>query len=346
MDQKNQKIAILSLKPRNGRPYDSVETTMANVFGRLPSPPFSDEWVGSGPTLWDGRSGKYEILFGVGRPEEMLGVFGRPKKTKYALHYQSIMLKKSEPHWRVRMPWFLRKFIFSQADMVIAPSAFSAGTIKKFFPKTRVEFVLNGIDPNFFHPSKRNVPHLAEKFGVNISKPIVTFVGALQGRKRPDVFIEIARRLPDATFLAVGRPLPELEGDFLTRAQDIPNFQSIPLMSREDMAICLASSEIFVFPSLREPAALCILESMASGAVPVMSKSGGSVEFLKDGESGFLVPQDEKEIDAFVAIIKKLLSDEHLRRTFSAAARREAEGHTWDVAAKKYEGLFLSLVRE
>lgn len=317
---------------------------MLAVFKRLPTD-FECSWVGEGPKLRDVMAGKYDILFGVGHPRELPAILLRPRKTKYILHYQSVLLKKSEPGWRVRMPWPIRKLIFSQADMAIMPSAFSAGTVRQFFPRLRVEYVLNGIDSAFFHPGKKNLPYLKEKFGIDTSKPLVTFIGgALQIRKRPDIFINIARRFSptEATFVAVGRPVPE--HDFLTGTEHITNFKSVPLMSREEVAICLASSKVFVFPSLREPAALVNLEAMASGAVPVVSQSGGNVEFMQDGVSGFYVSHDDKEEDVFVARIKSLLADEKLRQSMSAAARRAAEGQTWDVAAKKYEALFRSLV--
>jgi glycosyltransferase involved in cell wall biosynthesis len=341
MEQKT--IKILSLKPLTGQSYDAVETTMVSVFKRFPSPPFECSWQKSHTSdLKSIMAGRYDILFGIGNPRELPAILLRPKKTKYVLHYQSIMLKKSEPNWPVRMPWPLRKLIFNQADMVIAPSAFSAGTIKQFFPHLRVEYVLNGIDSVFFQPEKKNPPYLKEKFGIDASRPIVAFVGALQARKRPDVFVNIARRFPDATFVAAGRPVPEV--DFLSGTGNIPNFKHINLTSREDVAIFLASIKIFIFPSLREPAALVNLEAMASGAVPIVSKSGGNVEFLHDGVSGYLIPNDEKEVDAFVAVLRKLLNDDALHAKISVAARKEAEAHTWDKAAREYEALFRSLL--
>src|SRR6185436_11475833 len=135
------------------------------------------------PKLSEIIDGKYDLLFGVGRPKELLAALVRPKKTKYIIHYQSILLKKSEPMWRVRMPWLFRKFIFSQADLVLSPSNFSASTVKELLPEMRVEYVLNGIDTDFFHPSKKNLPYLREKYGIDTSRALVVFVGTLQKRK-------------------------------------------------------------------------------------------------------------------------------------------------------------------
>jgi glycosyltransferase involved in cell wall biosynthesis len=190
---------------------------------------------------------------------------------------------------------------------------------------------------------------LREKYHIETAQPIVSFVGALQARKRPEVFIALAAKFPEAQFVAVGRRDPAHE--VLAKAKGLKNFQWVERMPREDIAALLSVSKIFVFPSLNEPAAAVILEAMASGCVPVLSASGGNGEFL-DGAAdtnaaataaGFLVSNDFHEMDAFAAALRKLLDDRALLEKMSVTARRAAERHSLDMVAEQYEKHILEL---
>ncbi len=67
-----------------------------------------------------------------------------------------------------------------------------------------------------------------------------------------------------------------------------------------------------------------IVEAMAHG-LPVVSTTGSGVsEAVVDGESGFLLPQDDPE--AFAAALARILGDAQLRAQVGSAARERAAG--------------------
>jgi len=345
-------MRLFGAKKFSGEPVDGIDNATKAIFGHMTGAEVEllafgiFEAKGALKKMRGSRAvallfGEYDALWSIGHVKEIFIVLiCRLRRMKYCINFHTILLKNTEGRWRVRTPWFLRKFLFSRADIIITPSEFSAGTVRRYFPKKNVVGILNGVDVDSFHPGKKDLAILREKYHVRTDKPIIAFVGTLQARKRPDVFIEIARRFPNAHFVAVGRKTPE--EDFLA-GSSIPNFQWIPLMPREDIAVLLASSYAFVFPSLDEPSAAVILEAMASGAVPVLSKSGGNGEFLEDGKSGFLIPYDSQEIEMFTGILAQLVSDKGFHENISAAARREAERHSFDIVAEQYKKAILSL---
>jgi glycosyltransferase involved in cell wall biosynthesis len=281
-----------------------------------------------------------DIVWGNGHIKELLFVLLKSSRSKYVINFHTVLLRRSGP-WGVRTPWFLRKFLFYRADIIICPSEFSADSVRMYFPYKKVISVLNGVELGLFDPSKENEAYLKEKYKLDLSLPVVAFVGALNARKRSDLFIALAKEMPEAQFIAVGRAVPEF--DCLSAAHDLKNFQWVPSMPREDVAIFLASAAVFVFPSLNDASAAVILEAMASGAVPIVSKSGGSGEFFRDGESGFFIEESDAEEGAFLEKLHMLLANPSLRLKLSQAARKEAEQHSWSVAAKKYEEAILSL---
>jgi glycosyltransferase involved in cell wall biosynthesis len=340
-------IKILAAKTFTGNPADGIDNFNKAVFGGIKDGAVEFYLYSDVPLEEKGAirrlmvpkyrfllTGKADWLWGIGRASELPLLLIKPKRTKYAINFHTILIKGGGGPWTVKTPWFLRKFLFSRADLIVCPSEFSAQSVRKYFPHKKVVSILNGVDLELFNPKKKNEKYLKEKFRLDFSKPIVVYVGTLQPRKRPEVFIAVAEKYQGANFVMVGRQVSA--GSFGEKISNARNVTWIESMSREDVACLFASSRILLFPSLNEPAAAVILEAMASGCVPVVSKSGGNPEFFKDGESGFLIEPREGELDDFVAKIDLLLNKEEEQLRFSQAARREAERHSWDAVAQKY----------
>jgi len=344
-------IKTLSLKKLTGNPADGIDNFTLAVFGRLNKDNirfFASVYkgfkeFGSIEILKESKlffllKERPDYLWGIGALRELFYLLFKPNKTKYVINFHTILIKKDGP-WKVKTPWFLRKLIFSKADLIICPSEFSGQSVKKYFPSKNIVSILNGVDLDLFNPNKKNERYLKEKYQIDFSKPLIVFVGTLQPRKRPDLFIEIAKNYQKANFLMVGRQIPP--HDFLGSVKDLKKIQWIEKMSREDIAVLFASSSIFVFPSLNEPSAAVILEAMASGCVPIISKSGGNPEFLKDGESGFLIDVNSTEKENFIKKINLLITDANLLEKISKNARVEAEKHSWDKTAQEYQNALL-----
>jgi glycosyltransferase involved in cell wall biosynthesis len=348
-------IAILSLKRATNNPADGIDNFNRAIFTKMD--PDKIIFYTSGDVVEKGAMKKISgsvltfllthrpnIIWGNGNIKELplvlvarLFSFGR---IKYIINFHTVLLRRSGP-WGVRTPWFLRKILFNHAAIIICPSEFSAESVQRYFPYKKVISILNGVELCLFNPVKKNESYLQQKYNLDFSSPIVAFVGVLSARKRPDLFIRLAREMPQVRFIAVGRSLPEF--DCLSATCDMNNFQWVESMTREDIAIFLASVAVFVFPSLNDASAAVILEAMASGAVPLVSKSGGNSEFFQDGESGFLVAQEQNEKEMFLEKIKMLLHNQELRTKLSLSARSEAGKHAWDAVAKQYEEAITSL---
>lgn len=278
-----------------------------------------------------------EYLFGNGSVVDIPFIMCKPSGTRYVIAWHTLLLR-NENYWRVRTPWFVRRFVFNSAFSVLCVSEYIASTVRRYFPSARITAILNGVDTALFDPVKKNTGYLKEKYALDCARPIVAYVGTLVPRKRPDIFFACARRVPEADFVMVGRAVPP--DDFLTEMRTIPNIRWIPSMSREDVAVFLASSSVFLFPSINEPAAAVILESMASGCVPVVSQSGGNGEFFTDGLSGFAVPCAAGEVYNCIQKIKLLLSDAAKRAGMAESARHEAVLHSWDTVSLAYADYF------
>lgn len=341
---------ILSFKDFTGNPADGIDNFNLAVFGRMSEgeinfyakAPDNFKEIGAIKKLKTSKVAflikeQPDIFWGTGNIKELLFLLIKPIKTKYIINFHTILIKGSGP-WKVKTPWFLRKMIFSRADAIICVSEFSAQTVRRYFPDKKVFAVLNGVDLKLFNPKKKNKDYLKEKYKMDFFQPLAVFIGTLLPRKRPDIFIKLARMIPSVNFVAVGC---QSKTNFLAEAKNLKNFQWVEKMSREDIATLLASAQIFIFPSLNEPSAAVILEAMASGAVPIVSQSGGNSEFLSEGQEGFLVAFNKDEIFNFAEKIKTLVNNENLRNKMSQACRLKATNHSWTVVTAQYERLLI-----
>ena len=211
-------------------------------------------------------------------------------------------------------------------------------TILDYFPEKKVELIYSGVDLDFFISQKKDWNYLSKKFDIHFDKPLVIFIGSLNLRKRPDVFIKIAANYPKANFLMIGKG----DAGFLKYTENSKNFQYIDKMNREDIAKLFASADVLLFPSLQEPYGLVVVEAMASGLPVVVSASGAFPELVNDGKDGFLVPVDNEEIDNFTRVLDQILFDKNLWQKMSKNAVQNVKRFSWENTAKGYKKILLN----
>jgi hypothetical protein len=89
------------------------------------------------------------------------------------------------------------------------------------------------------------------------------------------------------------------------------------------MPVALADVDVLVVPPTRDMRVLVATEAMAAGAVPVVSSATavwGAGDLVQHGVTGFVYPAGD--IDCLAATLQRLVDDEQLRATVSAAAMR------------------------
>ncbi len=345
-------IRVLNTKRFSGSPADGIDNFNKAVFGRMrreeclfASTKDESKLAGTADfeigaikkiknILKELIFGRYDVLWGNGHPRELLYWIVKPRTTCYIINFHTILIKKNGP-WKTKTPWFVRWLIFRCADGIICPSEFSAESVRRYFPNKKVINILNGVDLSLFNPNKRNDQYLQETFNMGAGRRRVAFIGTLQPRKRPEVFLEVAQQLPEYDFILVGAATPPWT--YAERAQNIKNVRYIPKMSRAEVAMLLASSDLFLFPSLNEPSAAVILEAMASGCIPIVSKSGGNGEFFEHNREGLLVEPAKEEVGFITRTIKELCANLERMNEMKENACKNAQEHSWSMVAKKYQ---------
>ena len=163
----------------------------------------------------------------------------------------------------------------------------------------------------------RNVARAA--LGLPSDVPVVVFVARLTAIKRPERFLEIARRLadrhPGTVFAVVG------EGDRLAQLQSSAPSNVRFLGWRGDVEAVYAASDLVVLTSDNEGMPVSLIEAALCG-VPAVATDVGSVrEVVLDGRSGWLGAPD---VEGLTALVNQALADPARLRAAGAAAREHS----------------------
>lgn len=124
-------------------------------------------------------------------------------------------------------------------------------------------------------------------------------------------------------------------------AHENPDFIFCGIQRGEALARHFASGDLFLFPSRSETFGNVTLESMASGVATVAFDYGAAREYLRNGENGAAVDNDEQFIEAAV----QLAADDAQRHVLgNNAARAMKRLHPQQVVAE-FDALLAELAQ-
>ena len=182
---------------------------------------------------------------------------------------------------------------------------------------------------------------------------ILGYFGALTERKRPLVFVDVihafCRRYPEIPVVGLLFGLPGIEDLAAGRAVEVHAREigipdRIRLMGYQTpVEPWMCATDVLIVPAVREPFGRTLIEAMLLGTPVVAANSGGNLEAIDDGVTGFLVTPDEP--DAFIGTIHRLLADDVLRSSIVQKARNSAvRKYSVQAHVQRISELYLSLL--
>ena len=210
--------------------------------------------------------------------------------------------------------------IHKQTDRTLAPSTWSCEQLKSS-GVDNVSLWQRGVDSVKFNPAKRS-PGLRESFTAQSqNKIVVGYVGRLANEKRIEDLAPLHDR-DDVQIVIVGDGPARQK---LERA--LPRALFVGYQSGEDLAAHYASFDIFVHTGKHETFCQSIQESLASGVPVIAPHSGGPLDLVQHGRTGFLL--DTSNASDLIAAFE-LLSDAHTRLLMGITARESVTHRTWE----------------
>lgn len=222
--------------------------------------------------------------------------------------------KSNKKGW-VKILHNFQKEVCMKADGIIVPSKYLAELVQGWgVDRSKIHIIYNGVE---FKPSNLTKEEARKSIGIHGN--IIVSAGRLVPWKGFKMLIKIMPRLL------------EISQFFrLVIAGDGPDRKSLEMMiknmgldkkvyligkkSPEELAIYLASADVFVLNSGYEGFSHQILEVFAAGVPVIASAVGGNKEVIVQGQNGFLVKYNDEF--NLVEAIKGLWKLEELRAQF------------------------------
>jgi len=250
------------------------------------------------------------------------------------------------------------KQVLRRADRVVVATIAELTQLRFLYKAVQSKLVVipPGVDVSHFYP----IPADEAKMYVGL-KPgdrMVLFVGRIEPLKGVDTLIQamscVQMKQARPVHLAIigGDPAasPQEMSAEMARLQklcdDLAVGQTVVFLGKRDqdkLPYYYSAAELLVMPSHYESFGMVALEAMACGTPVVASEVGGLAYLVKDGETGFTVPDQEPE--KLCEKISLLLNDKQLHLMMSQRAVEYAQDYAWEKIAQQivevYEGLLV-----
>ena len=219
----------------------------------------------------------------------------------------------------------MAKFLALRSDYTFAISKKISATSQAWCGRHFDLMHAIGIDQLVYFPNQ-------EGNGKRSGQKQIVGCGSLCERKRPDLFVDIARSFPTYRFIWVGNgEMKEAIRSKIAR-EHIENVEILDYMFSHELAEHYRRSTVFLFPSIHEGFPKVVVEAMACGLPAIVCDHYGP-EAVVDGETGFVV-HDRSEMEARLDF---LLRDDLACERMGQAAVARARWFTWDKIARNYE---------
>ncbi len=221
------------------------------------------------------------------------------------------------------------------SDIVISVAKWQQGLLKKegiysiYIPNGVDIKACETVDPDRFRSRYR------------IYDEFYFFLGDIRWYKRPKLFLELARRMPERTFVMAG---DSVSTENLKTRLGIPipeNVLCLGPLSHTDYMDALASCTVPILASKNDTCPTALLEAMACRKVVVAADNAGPKEIVTHGRDGFLFKPDNAD-----DLYEKALQAWNHPEVGIDAYRRVKTEYDWGVIIKRLDALYMELHEE
>jgi glycosyltransferase involved in cell wall biosynthesis len=218
--------------------------------------------------------------------------------------------------------------IYQRCDAILAPAESIAAVLHAQRMNKYISIWSRGVDRGQFNPERRDM-EWRRSFGIGDDEPVISFLGRIVMEKGLDVFADALDALAErgaphrALIIGEGPARPWFEDRLKAHDAIFVGHQE-----KEGLARALASTDVFLNPSITETNGNETLDAMACGLPVVAAAATGATSLVRDGETGTLV--EPGDTDAFADALEAYVRSPELRRKHGEAGLAFAKTMDWD----------------
>jgi len=192
----------------------------------------------------------------------------------------------------------LRKKGLEKSDRIITPAELLKPKIKKIYKIENAELVPNPVPI----PYEENIKKQEE--------PLAIFLGRLDPIKRPWIYAEIARKLPNVQFLFLGTShFPQMMNPIMERYKEIKNLKFLGLTLGREKAEILSKAWVLINSSIHEALPMSFEEALSYKMAILSCHNPDTITSDYGSYTGQPLGYGHHEIPRFVEGLQYLLSN-------------------------------------
>lgn len=228
--------------------------------------------------------------------------------------------------------------------------------------------IINGLDHDTFDPEKDpliehtfnansvgkralNKKTLQKEFGldVNPDTPLLAFVGRLTQQKGAHLVIDILERLITEVgiqFVVLGGGEQQIAQEFYRLSQKYPTQVGAHLYPNFKLPHKIfAGADAIFMPSIFEPGGIVALESMRYGSIPIVRRTGGLSDVIRDFDpqtkkgNGFSFTTSDS-MNLLIATVRMLETYKNKKLWKTLVTNAMNEDFSWDFSMREYVKLY------
>lgn len=212
-----------------------------------------------------------------------------------------------------------------------------------------IEVVPNGVDEKLFATEYRDteIRSLRGYLGIKEEYVAVT-TSRLVHKNSVDILIDAVSKFKEkrqnikCLIIGEGPERKKLESQVKKLALE-HNVIFLGHIQQNDLPLYFAISDMFIRPSRSEGLGNSFLEAMSAGVPVIGTPVGGIVDFLKDGETGFVADPENSDSVAFK--MHEILSDPaRTGKIVRKAQELVRRSYSWEIVAKMMRNIFDRLI--
>lgn len=241
--------------------------------------------------------------------------------TRFDTYLQYYNMKWLEPVVRAIMRRYYRR-----CDAIVVPAQSTAAIMRAQRMNKDISIWARGVDREQFNPERRSL-EWRRAHGIGDDEMVVCFLGRLVLEKGLDVFADAvdAARAMEVPLRVVAIGAGPAHDYFQER---LPDAIFTGQLTGAELATALASTDVFLNPSVTETFGNVTLEAMACGLPVMAAAASGTTSLVKDNVTGRLA--EPGDIEAMANELADYQRNPDLRQKHGTAGLEFAKTMDWD----------------
>ena len=250
----------------------------------------------------------------------------------------------------------------------------SANGLESLFNQMRSKSkgILNGIDIEVWNPltdkmleshysidnfefgKQKNKEKLCERFELDPSKPLFSFIGRLFDEKGGDLLpqasaIALSENFENINILILGSGNPDIETQLLKLRNDYKGNYNVFIGYNEELAhLIYAGSDFILMPSRVEPCGLNQMYALRYGTVPIVRRTGGLRDTVIDfGDDGNGICHNQASVEDVCYSINRAVNLYDDKTGFNKIIKKGmATDHSWERVCQEYIETYNQIIQK